>query len=541
MSVPSIAESFDRALRAAVPGLVEPAVRSSGRADLQADGLLALARRRGEDPQRLAGVVAGRIPGAVAAGPGFVNLTVPEDVLRGQVALRLADGRLGVGLPEAGTTTVVDYSQPNIAKEMHVGHLRSTIIGDALVRVLEHLGGTVLRQNHIGDWGTQFGMLIQFLHERGDGDYRAARALFEADTAFAERSRRRVVALQAGDPASVAVWRRLVAASFEHFTDVYDRLGVRLRPADAVGESFYNAALPQVAADLEAAGVAVVSDGALCVFGEEASPLIVRKSDGGFGYAATDLAALRHRVGVLGADRILYVVDARQALHFRQVFAAARRAGWLGGQAVHVPFGTVLGDDGRPFRTRSGETVRLTDLLDAAVAAARDVVSAKNPGLGGEELAERARQVGIGAVKYADLSTGRTRDYVFDVDRMVALTGDTGVYVQFAHARLRSILRRAGATPAVTPVALEPVERRLILRLDGFAAALGEVAAGYEPHRLCGYLSGLAQAVTAFVETCPVLRAPADVRANRLALCTLAADTLRTGLDLLGVATPDRL
>ncbi|HEX8627980.1 MAG TPA: arginine--tRNA ligase, partial [Catenuloplanes sp.] len=451
---------------------------------------------------------------------------------------------------------------------MHVGHLRSTVIGDALVRVLEHLGGTVLRQNHIGDWGTQFGMLVQYLIEHPDprptdddagptmgrlaGLYRAARAVFETDDTFADRARRRVVALQAGEPGTVAVWRDIVAESTRYFTDVYERLGVRLGPADAVGESFYNPMLPGVAADLHDAGVATVSAGALCVFFDDVCgpdgtpvPLIVRKSDGGYGYATTDLAAIRHRVNALHADRILYVVDARQELHFRMVFAAARRAGWLPDalEVVHVPFGTVLGADGRPFKTRTGDTVRLVDLLTEAVRRARQVVADKNPDLPATELSRRARQVGIGAVKYADLSTSRTRDYTFDLDRMLALNGNTGVYLQYAHARVRSILARAGDPPgAVTSeVELTGPERRLVLQLDAFGGVLAEVAATYEPHRLCGYLYALAQTFSAFYEKCPVLRAAPTVRSNRLALCRLTGDTLRTGLDLLGLDAPEQL
>ncbi|QKW14271.1 arginine--tRNA ligase [Verrucosispora sp. NA02020] len=572
MTVPSLASSLSAAVTTAavaLPGFA-PLVRRSERADFQVDGALAAARTLRRNPRDVAAEIVAGLPvgGLVAtaevAGPGFVNLGLTDAALLSQVAGRLADPRLGVGTPEAGVTTVVDYSQPNIAKEMHVGHLRSTIIGDALVRILEHLGGTVVRRNHVGDWGTQFGMLIQYRSEhpapvtedtslRGLALlYRRARAAFDADPAFAERSRRRVVALQGGDPETTRAWQQIVAESTRYFTDVYDLLGVRLTAADAVGESAYNAALPGVAADLAAQRTAVTSDGALCVFFDdvrgpdgEPTPLIVRKRDGGFGYAATDLAALRQRVTELRADRLLYVVDARQALHFRMVFDTARRAGWLPSDvpAAHVAFGTVLGPDGRPFKTRAGDTVRLVDLLTEAVDRAREVVAAKNPDLTDAARDERARQVGIGAVKYADLATSRTRDYTYDPDRMLALTGNTGVYLQYAHARVRSILARAdGADETVDPgVALDPAERALILDLDAFADVLDEVVAGYEPHRLCGHLHRLAQSFTTFYERCPVLRAESPYRGNRLALCRLTGDTLRTGLGLLGIDAPERL
>jgi arginyl-tRNA synthetase len=564
MVVPSFAALLTDRFAAALPEPgFDPQVRLSEHADLQADGILGLARSLGRNPRQLAAEVAGRLAGdgliadRQVAGPGFVNVTLTGAALLGRVAQRLADPRLGVGQPQAGVRTVLDYSHPNVAKEMHVGHLRSTIIGDALARVVTHLGGTVVRQNHIGDWGTQYGMLIQYLAEHPADTsaltvrYKTAYGLFQSDPAFAERSRRRVVALQGGDPESLAAWRAMVQESARCFAEVYDRLGVLLTAANTAGESSYNPMLAGVAEDLERLGVARVSDGALCVFTEQdAAPLIVRKSDGGFGYPATDLAAVRHRVAALHADRIVYVVDARQAPHFRMVFDAARRAGWLPPrvEAVHAAFGMVLGADGRPFKTRSGDTAPLAGLLAEAVERATAVVAAKNPALGAAELAERARDVGIGAVKYADLSTSRTRDYLYEPDRMMALTGNTGVYLQYAHARLRSILAKAGDAPAAdvtadvaTEVALHDAERALILRLDGFGDVLTGVARDCEPHRLCTYLYDLAQAVTAFYEHCPVLKAPRPVRDNRIALCELTARTLSTGLGLLGIAAPARL
>ncbi|MFI8525843.1 arginine--tRNA ligase [Promicromonospora sukumoe] len=552
----------------------DPVVRRSDRADFQSNGPLAVAKRAGRAPRDLASATAAHLAGdgisPEVSGPGFLNLTVPTTTIWQQVAARLTAENLGVATSRTGERTVIDYSAPNVAKEMHVGHLRSTIIGDTLARVLAHLGAEVTRQNHVGDWGTQFGMLIQFIDEHPertwqgeasmsalDALYRAARAEFNADPAFADRSRERVVALQSGDAATLATWRELVAESETAFQAVYDRLGILLTPADADGESRYNADLPGIVDELTAQGIAVDSGGALCAFTDgvvgpdgEPVPLIVRKKDGGFGYAATDLATLRLRVDEYRATRILYVVDARQALHFRMVFDVARRAGWLPDDvaATHVPFGTVLGADGKPFKTRDGGTVRLNDLLDQAVERARAELAQKDHGLTSEEFEHVAQSAGIGAVKYADLSNTRTKDYVFDVDRMVALNGNTGVYLQYAHARVRSILRKAadaGVTlgvPVDPALALHPAERALALTLDELAATLDDVAETLEPHRLAGYLFGLARAYTEFYDQCPVLRADDDgVRANRLALCDLTGRTLATGLDLLGLAAPDRM
>ncbi|MDG4765119.1 arginine--tRNA ligase [Solwaraspora sp. WMMD406] len=575
-------DTVQAAITRALPELAgaDPVVRRSEHADFQSNAALALAKPARRRPADLASALAAalqdQVPAALAgvsvSGPGFLNITLPDAVLWRQVAGRLAGPRLGVGTPHAGQRTLIDYSAPNIAKEMHVGHLRTTIIGDCLARVLGFLGAEVIRQNHLGDWGTQFGMLIQYLDEHPDSAwhhdqlaagtstvsaldalYRAARAAFDADPAFADRSRARVVALQAGDPPTVAVWRDIVAESELAFREIYDRLGVQLTPEDSAGESFYNPLLPGIVEELTDAGIAVASDGALCVFFDDIAgpdgslvPLMVRKRDGGYGYDTTDLATIRYRIRDLKADRILYVVDARQALHFRMVFTAARRAAWLGDdvQVEHVAFGTVLGPDGRPFKTRSGETVKLMDLLNAAVDRARAVVADKATDLGDEELDRIAEQAGIGSVKYADLSTSRTKDYMFDVDRMVSFAGNTGVYLQYAHTRICSILRKAPADaveldPAVS---LHPAERALVLALDGFADTLTEVGRTLEPHRLCGYLFTLAKTFTDFYEACPVLTAEnSAARGNRLALCSLTAQTLRQGLNLLGIAAPERL
>ncbi len=570
------ADAVTRAMHATLPAELadaDPLVRRSDHADFQSNVSLSLAKKAGRKPRELAEQLAAELgSSAEISGPGFINLTVSDESVWRQVAARLADERLGVGTPELGRRTVIDYSGPNIAKEMHVGHLRTTIIGDALARLLDHLGAVVIRQNHLGDWGTQFGMLIEYLDTHPDakwrtedlaeGDsssaldalYKLARAEFDADPDFADRSRQRVVALQAGDEATLAAWRELVAESQKAFQAIYDYLGVLLTPEDSAGESSYNRYLDEVCAELERAGVAVDSDGALCVFfaditgpDDQPVPLIVRKSDGGYGYATTDLATLRYRVQELKANRILYVVDARQALHFRMVFDTARRMGWLTDDvsAEHISFGTVLGPDGKPFKTRSGGTVRLVELLDDAVAKARAEIETKPHTLGPDELETVARQAGIGAVKYADLSTSRTKDYVFDPVRMVSFTGNTGVYLQYAHTRIASILRKLGpeALAGVQPDGpLEPAERALALLADEFAATLAEVAATLEPHRLCGYLFALAKAFTTFYESCPVLAAETDaIRANRVALCRLTGATLSHGLHLLGIATPERM
>jgi arginyl-tRNA synthetase len=569
------------AITRAVPEVAgaDPVVRRSEHADFQSNAALGLAKRIRTRPAELAATVAEALradPSSPVAdvsvsGPGFLNLTLAEPALWRQVTARLASPRLGVGSPEQGRRTVVDYSGPNIAKEMHVGHLRTTIIGDCLVRVLGFLGADVIRQNHLGDWGTQFGMLIQYLDEHPDARwhhdelgagistvsalddlYRAARAAFDADPAFAERARARVVALQAGDPDTIVCWKEIVAESEFAFWQIYRRLGVLLEPEDSDGESFYNSMLPDVVDELIADGIAVESDGALVMFSKEVTgpdgnpvTLMVRKQDGGYGYDTTDLATIRYRIRDLKADRILYVVDSRQALHFRLIFEAARRAGWLtdGIEAIHVSYGTVLGPDGRPFRTRSGGTVKLMELLDAAVDRAKASVSEKTQDLTDEELTQIAEQAGIGAVKYADLSTSRTKDYVFDVDRMVSFNGNTGVYLQYAHTRICSILRKAGNTELnVDPaLALHSTERALILAADAFADVLAEVGHDLEPHRLCGQLYELAKVFTDFYEACPVLAAPQPVRANRIALCQLSARTLRQGLNLLGIAAPERM
>ncbi|MFF0529416.1 arginine--tRNA ligase [Nocardia amikacinitolerans] len=557
----------------------DPVVRRSDRADFQSNAALPLAKRVGTPPTQLGGELAtyvdvtnGVIADVQVSGPGFLNITLTDSAVWESVAARLADVRLGVPTTEDGRRVVIDYSAPNVAKEMHVGHLRTTIIGDSLARVLGFLGADVVRANHLGDWGTQFGMLIQYIDEHPespwhteeldadtssvsalDSLYKAARAQFDSDPSFADRARNRVVALQAGDPETVARWREIVAESEKAFGAIYDRLGVLLTPDDYIGESFYNNQLADTVTELVDKGVAVNSDGAIVVLSEQVkgpdgqpAVLMARKRDGGYGYDSTDLATIRYRIASLHADRLLYVTDSRQALHFQLVFEAARRVGWLT-DAIgvdHVAYGTILGPDGKPFKTRAGGTVRLMDLLNEAVARVRAVVAEKNPDLTPAELDTIAEQAGIGAVKYADLSTSRVKDYTFDPGRMTSLNGNTGVYLQYAHARVCSILRKAGATTLATVDTsgpLEPAERELALALDGYGAVLGEVAEALEPHRLAGYLYDLARAYTSFYDSCPVIAADEPIRSNRIALCQLTARTLELGLGQLGIAAPQRM
>lgn len=555
----------------------DPVVRPSQHADFQINGALALAKQLGRPPREVAEALLAHLEiddvctSAEIAGPGFINLTLRDDVL----ATMLEDLRSpmrGVHPAEVPETVVVDYSGPNAAKEMHVGHLRSTIIGDCLARTFEMLGHDVVRQNHLGDWGTPFGMLLEQLVDEGadasttevglrdpNAFYRAARQKFDSDDQFAERSRQRVVALQTGDAESTHLWELLVEESKRYFSDAYERLEVGLGADDYAGESSYDAELDDVTAELEELGLLVEDDGALCVFPPgfvgregEPQPLIVRKRDGGYGYAATDLAALRHRTRALGATFLLYVVGAPQHEHLAMVFAVGRMAGWLAppARAEHVAFGSVLGADGRMFRTRSGESVRLAELVDEAVERAQVLVSEKSSELAPDEQLEVATALGVGAIKYADLSSDRVKDYVFEWDRMLALTGNTAPYLQYAHARMRSILRRAAASDEIDTGALdrsplllgEPVEHELALALLGFDSAVRATVERLAPHRLCTYLFDLASTYTAFYEACPVLRAgePELVR-SRLALCDLTASVLATGLSLLGIRAPDRV
>jgi arginyl-tRNA synthetase len=474
------------------------------------------------------------------AGPGFINFRLRNEVLAQAVTDQLADPYAGVTQTSHPQVVVIDYSSPNVAKQMHVGHLRSTVIGDCLRRVNAGVGHHVIAQSHIGDWGTQFGMLVeQILDEGIDAStltlpeaeelYARASAHFRAEEDFAERARRRVVALQSGDELTLDIWRELINISLAGFNAAYQRMGVLLTDDDLAGESRYNDDLPSLVAELERNGTAVIDDGALCVFVDGfAAPMIVRKSDGGFGYAATDLAAIRHRVRDLHANRIIYVVDARQSDHFDLVFAVARKAGFLPEDVIteHVAFGTVLGTDGKPFKTREGTAVNLNTLLDAA-----------------EEQA--APPVALAAIKYADLSNSLNKDYVFDIGRMVQTTGNTGPYLQYAHARVTQVLRKGAARghgeQSKVLVLDEPAEQMLALLLIRFGDVVDEVARTLQPHRLCNYLYESSGALAIFYEQCPVLQSSGAVRDSRLALCLATKRVLAAGLTMLGIEPLERM
>jgi arginyl-tRNA synthetase len=550
---------------------VDPVLHVSQHADYQADVAMALAKKLGKSPRDVAAAIVSRLSlegiarKVEIAGAGFINITLTDAFLTGAARTIAADERLGIAPATVPDTVVIDYSSPNVAKEMHVGHLRSTIIGDCLVRVLEAVGHQVIRQNHVGDWGTPFGMLIEHLLDLGEagarelglGDlnafYREARKKFDVDEAFADRSRRRVVLLQSGDPSTLAHWRVLVEQSARYFGDVYTRLGVRLLHEDIVGESFYNHLLAPALAELEAMGLAVSSDGALCVFppgyvGRDGAPLplIVRKQDGGYGYATTDLAAIKHRTGTLRATRLLYVVGAPQAQHLGMVFAAARLAGWLvpPAEARHVPFGSVLGRDRKMLKTREGDTIKLTSLVDEAIERAAAKVLEKNPDLPADERTDLARKIGVGAVKYADLSNDRIKDYVFDWNRMLAFEGNTAAYVMYCCARSNSIFRKGAVDhgSSSADLAIEgAAEHALAAALLRLGSTVRHVADTLEPHHLCGYLFEVAGLFATFYQACPVLQAEGATRGSRLALCELTARVLGRGLDLLGIEAPARM
>ena len=595
------------AVRAASGVEADPLVQPSANpqfGDYQSNVAMGLAgklsKERGEkvNPRQLAADVVAKIDAGdvlanppTVAGPGFINLTLSPAYLASRATAALADERLGVPAAEKPQTVVVEYSSPNIAKQMHVGHLRTTILGDAAARVLDFLGHKVIRQNHVGDWGTQFGMLIQRLNEiaQPDGEpasaggvrppnppaeagspgteeatqlrdleafYREAKKRFDDDADFQNAARRRVVELQGGDPAALAAWNRLVDATREHYESIYKMLGVLLTRDDERGESSYNARLSSLANELLAAGVAEESEGAIVSFAAgHTAPLMIRKSDGGFGYGTTDLAAVEHRAKELGADRVIYFVDARQSEHFQNVFctaaAAGVAAGWPSPSLEHASFGSILGFDGKPISTRNLDkslppdaatnALQLENLLSESVARALPVVEAHSADLPEAEKKQIARQVGIGAVKYADLSKDRTSDYVFSFDAMLAFHGNTAVYLMYAHARTRSILRKAEEEATTVSVLEQPHELALAKHLLAFPDAVLAVGRELRPHLLCTYLYELATRFSGFYENCPVLKSEGDVRASRLALTALTAKTLAKGLELLGIGHPDRM
>jgi len=555
-------------------GGVDPLIRPSTVADFQSNVAFGLAKRVGQPPLEVATAIVGALVGnetyesVEVSGPGFINFTFSGQWLARQLSDAAPTNHFGIDLATKPETIVIDYSAPNVAKEMHVGHLRSTVIGDALSRMFRAQGHQVVAQNHLGDWGTPFGMLIEHMLDVGQEAaakqlksgqlnefYQQARAKFDSERNFADRARKRVVLLQAADAESIQLWQGLVADSKRYFMRVYGMLNVLLTGDDFAPESSYNDDLPEISRELLATGIAEVSDGAVCVFlpdfhGRDGGPvpLIVQKSDGGFGYAATDLACVRRRVDTLKADRILYVVGAPQDLHFKMVFATARKAGWLpeSRQAIHVKFGSVLDANHKMLRTRSGSAAKLTDLLSESVERAAAIIAERSELLV-EHRSQVAEAIGIGAIKYADLSTSRERDYVFDWDRMLSFEGDTGPYLQYAFARINSVLRKADRSlDAVLKYDIDTLEasqeKALALQLLSFSDALSQTTATYEPHKFCSYLYALAGAFTKFYDACPVLKAEtAAVTDRRLLLCALTAGALEYGLGLLGISAPQEM
>lgn len=571
-----LSEKVSQALIAAgAPADCEPQVRQSAKVqfgDYQANGVMAVAKKLGMAPRQLAEQVLthldlqGIASKTEIAGPGFINIFLDPAFLAQNVDAALKSERLGVTQPQA-QTIVVDYSAPNVAKEMHVGHLRSTIIGDASVRTLEFLGHNVIRANHVGDWGTQFGMLIAWLEKQQqenagemaladlEGFYRDAKKHYDEDEAFAERARSYVVKLQGGDDYFRQMWRQLVDITMSQNQLTYDRLNVTLTRKDVMGESLYNPMLAGIVADLKAKGLAVESEGATVVFldeykNKEGEPMgvIIQKKDGGYLYTTTDIACAKYRYETLHADRVLYYIDSRQHQHLMQAWTIVRKAGYVPDSVPleHHMFGMMLGKDGKPFKTRAGGTVKLADLLDEALERARRLVAEKNPDMSADELEKLANAVGIGAVKYADLSKNRTTDYVFDWDNMLAFEGNTAPYMQYAYTRVLSVFRKAEIDESVLAQAQvtisEDREAQLAARLLQFEETLSVVARDGTPHVMCAYLYDLAGLFSGFYEHCPILSAESEaVRNSRLKLAQLTAKTLKLGLDTLGIETVERM
>lgn len=619
------AAAFAAAGIADSPVVLQP-TKNAEHGDFQINGVMGAAKKAKQNPRELAQKVAEAladnavIESAEVAGPGFINLRLRPEFLAQNIHVALNDARFGIAKTDKPQTVVIDYSSPNLAKEMHVGHLRSSIIGDSISRVLEFMGNTVVRQNHVGDWGTQFGMLVAYLVEQQKDNaafeladleqfYRAAKVRFDEDPAFADTAREYVVKLQGGDETVLALWKQFVDISLSHAQAVYDTLGLKLRPEDVAGESKYNDDLQPVVDDLVEKGLAVEDDGAKVVFldefknkeGEPAA-FIVQKQGGGFLYASTDLACLRYRIGRLKADRLLYVVDHRQALHFEQLFTTSRKAGYLpeNVKAEFIGFGTMMGKDGKPFKTRSGDTVKLVDLLDEAIKKAAIVIKEKShlaqllekiqnafhvdvqlgdlkiklntdeliitlndnysaaiplskqftikdannvaeyKDVAFDNIFENSKKIGIGAVKYADLSKNRTSDYVFDWDAMLSFEGNTAPYLQYAYTRVQSVFRKAGEWDATAPTVLtEPLEKQLAAELLKFEDVLQSVADTAYPHYLAAYLYQIATLFSRFYEACPILKSEGATCNSRLQLAKLTGDTLKQGLDLLGIDVLD--
>ncbi|EHR42427.1 arginine--tRNA ligase [Alishewanella jeotgali] len=567
----------DAFIKLGLPAETNPAVTQSTRpefGDYQINGAMSAAKQLKTNPRQLAEQLVALLAlddlasKVEIAGPGFINVTLKPEWLAGELAKAASDARLGVSANPQPQTVVVDYSAPNLAKEMHVGHLRSTIIGDAVVRTLEFWGDKVIRQNHMGDWGTQFGMLIAHLEDKlAEGVdlesvaladledfYRQAKKRFDDEAGFADKSRDYVVKLQSGDAHCQKLWQLFIDTSVKHSNEVYQKLNVTLTDADIKPESAYNPMLQPIVDQLVAAGIAVEDQGALVVFLSELadkegkpSPFIIQKTGGGFLYATTDLAACQYRSQQLAADRIIIFTDARQALHFKQVELTARKAGLLRADTAydHCPFGTMMGEDGKPFKTRTGGTVKLAELLEEAVVRADAVVREKSSELSEQEIAEIARKVGIGAVKFADLSKNRTSDYIFSWDAMLAFEGATAPYLQYAYTRVRSILRKAEVADSFqAPIVLTAEQERLLaVKILRFEETLQQVMKDAQPNLLCSYLYELASLFMTFYEACPILRERFNrkVSDSRLMLSILTAKLLRQGLDLLGIEVMERM
>ena len=547
--------------------------------DYQANGIMGAAKKLGLNPRELASKIVSQLEQHAEmtsfvdtleiAGPGFINIHLKNDWLAKTLEQTLEDKNLGIEKVTEPDTVVIDYSAPNLAKEMHVGHLRSTIIGDSISRVLERLGHKVIRQNHVGDWGTQFGMLLTYMGElkqnnSGSEDselavqlsdlekfYQAAKIRFDEDESFANQARENVVKLQAGDTEFLKLWKQFIDTSLNHCDEIYQTLNVKLTRDDVAPESQYNDDLANVISDLDKAGLLTEDQGAQCVFLDEFKgkddsiiPMIVQKSDGGYLYATTDLAALRYRHNTLGMTRGLYLVDARQSLHLKQVYVVGKKAGFVPEttRLEHMAFGTMMGKDGTPFKTRTGGTVKLIDLLNEAKQRAFDLVSAKNPDLDEESRKVIANTVGIAAVKYADLSKNRTSDYIFNWDTMLSFEGNTAPYLQYAYARIQSIFRKSGNSNQDASIVLEDSSERLLAtKLLQFSEAIETVAKEGNPNLLCNYLFELSGNFMSFYEACPIMKADEATKQSRLKLAQLTADTLKEGLDLLGIDVMDRM